>query len=41
MLKSKKDASKWRRAMLKIFRAIGEAYKNDQEFSAAASEVAK
>ena len=36
MLKSKANASKWRRVMLKIFRAIAVQYKDDQEFQTVA-----
>lgn len=36
MLKSKANASKWRKVMLKVFRAIATQYKDDEEFQTVA-----
>lgn len=32
VLKNKREASKWKRAMFKVFKAIAEAYRNDADF---------
>lgn len=39
MLRDKKETSKWRRAMLKVFKAIRDAYNTDEEFIAEAGFI--
>lgn len=39
ILKSGKESSKYRKLFLKIFKAIGEQFRNDPEFEVAAKSV--
>jgi len=34
LLKERRETNKWRRAFLKLFKAIADAYRNDEEFAA-------